>query len=113
MKRSRCKRAMRYREQEEPSRLECPACGGICSEAVTITLKRLISGALTDCRRFTNPSRSRSSSSGGDQSGLRCGRGGENHIALLTRFALGPAEKAFNAAYAHAPASVGRSRELG
>ena len=38
-KRSRCKRALRYREQEEPARLECPECGGICSEALTIILK--------------------------------------------------------------------------
>jgi len=40
MKRSKCKRAMRYREPEDPARLECPECGGICSEALTIILKR-------------------------------------------------------------------------
>ena len=42
MRRSKCKRAMRYREQEEPARLECPECGGVCSEALTIILKRRI-----------------------------------------------------------------------
>jgi hypothetical protein len=77
MKRSRCKRAMCYREQEEPARLECPECGAFAASTHD-HLEEAHLPALTDCHRFPNSSQSRrSSSSGGDHSGPRCGRGGE------------------------------------
>jgi hypothetical protein len=32
------KRTMRYRQEEAPCRLECPDCGAICTQAVTMIL---------------------------------------------------------------------------
>jgi hypothetical protein len=41
--RTKLKRAMRYRDEPEPRRLECPRCGAVCDGGTTMTLMLRIS----------------------------------------------------------------------